>query len=110
MVDQQRGGYIDCYSAELFFSLILIVGLNILDAWFTMIILDSGGWEVNPLVDSVIAIWGTEFWVWKFTIVSASLIILCLHSKFRFVRAVILGITVIYIGIVVHQLVLIAHL
>ena len=52
--DQQRGGYIDQYSSGLFFLLILIVGLNILDALFTMIILDFGGWEVNRIVDSVI--------------------------------------------------------
>ena len=86
------------------------MGLNILDALFTMMILDLGGWEVNPLVDSVIALWGDRFWIWKFAIVSASLIVLCLHSKFRFVKAVILGVTVIYIGIVLHQLTLIIHL
>jgi hypothetical protein len=100
----------DRYSSELFFFLILIVGLNILDALFTMMILDSGGWEANPIVDSVIALFGDKFWVWKFAIVSVSLIVLCLHSKFKFVKAVILGITVIYIGIVLHQLALIIHL
>jgi hypothetical protein len=100
----------DRYSSELFFFLILIVGLNILDALFTMMILDFGGWEANPIVDSVIALFGDKFWVWKFAIVSASLIVLCLHSKFKFVKAVILGITVIYIGIVLHQLALIIHL
>jgi hypothetical protein len=109
-VDQHRGGYLDRYSSELFFLLILIVGLNILDALFTMMILDFGGWEANPIVDSVIALLGDRFWVWKFAIVSASLIILCLHSGFRFVKAAILGITVIYIGIVLYQLALIIHL
>ena len=109
-VDQQNGGYIDRYSSELFFFLTLIVGLNILDALFTMMILDFGGWEANPIVDSVIALFGDKFWVWKFAIVSASLIVLCLHSKFRFVKAVILSVTVIYIGIVLHELALIIHL
>ena len=66
--DQQRGGYIDRYSWGLFFLLILIVGLNILDALFTMIILDFGGWEVNRIVDSVIImLWrqilGVEIWL-----------------------------------------------
>jgi hypothetical protein len=86
------------------------VGLNILDAMFTMMILDFGGWEANPIVDSAIALFGDKFWVWKFVIVSASLIVLCLHSKFRFIKAVILGVTVIYIGIVLHELALIIHL
>jgi hypothetical protein len=109
-VDQQRGGYIDRYSSELFFFLILIAGLNILDAFFTMMILNAGGWEFNPIVDSVITLYGDKFWVWKFAIVSASLMLLCLHSKFRFVKAVILGITAIYIGIVLRHLSLIIHL
>jgi len=108
-VDQKRGGYMDRYSSKLFFFLILIVGLNILDALFTMMILDVGGWEVNPFVDAVIALYGDKFWVWKFTIVSASLIVLCLHSKFRFVKEVIGGITLIYVGIILHQLALIIH-
>jgi Na+/pantothenate symporter len=109
-VDQQKGGYIDCYSSKLFFFLILIVGLNVLDALFTMMILDFGGWEANPIVNSAIGLFGEKFWVWKYGIVSASLVVLCLHIKFRFVKAVLLGITVIYVGIILHQIALITHL
>ena len=109
-VDQQRGGYVDRYSSKLFFPLVLIVGLNILDALFTMTILDSGGREINPLVNSVITLLGDKFWIWKFAIVSVSSIVLCLHIKFRFVKAVILGITLIYTGIILYQLVLLIHL
>ena len=68
--DQERGGYTDCYSEGLFFILILIVGLNSLDSLFTMIILDRGGWELNPIVRSVIELYGDGFWVWKFFIIS----------------------------------------
>jgi hypothetical protein len=109
-VDQQRGGYVDRYSSKLFFPLVLIVGLNILDALFTMSILESGGREINPLVNSVITLLGDKFWIWKFAIVSVSSIVLCLHIKFRFVKAVILGITLIYTGIILYQLVLLIHL
>lgn len=68
-----------------------------------MMILDLGGWELNPIVDSVIASCGDRFWIWKFAIVSTSLIVLCLHIKFRFVKAIVLAITAIYIGIVLYQ-------
>jgi hypothetical protein len=107
--DQQRGGYVDRYSSGLFFFLILLLGLNILDALFTMIILDFGGWEVNPIVGSVITLYGDHFWVWKFGIVSLSLILLCLHSKFRSVRTILLGINVFYIIIILHQAFLIVN-
>jgi len=49
-------------------------------------ILDSGGWEVNPFIYSAVALYGDEFGVWKLAVVSFSLILLCLCSKFRFVR------------------------
>ena len=107
--DKLRGGYIDRYSSELFFFLVLIAGLNVLDALLTMIILENEGWEINPVVRSVVQLYGDSFWVWKFGIVSASLILLCIHSKFRSVKAGILGIVIIYIGIVAYQLALIMY-
>ena len=107
--DEKRGGCVDCYGSGLLFLLISVVGLNVLDALFTMMIIDVGGWEVNPIVGSVITICGDKFWVWKFGIVSVSLILLCVHSKFRFVKVAILSTTIIYIGIVLHQLVLIIY-
>ena len=104
MEDQNRGGYVDLYSSGLLFLLILVAGLNVLDALFTMMILDDGGWEINPVVRSVIQLYGNGFWIWKFTIVSISLILLCLHSKFRLVMPVILGITAISIIVILYQI------
>lgn len=69
-------------------------------------ILDVGGHEVNPMVDSVIKIYGDKFWVWKFGIVSFCVILLCLHSMFRFVKPLTYGITVIYIIILFYQIIL----
>ncbi|MBP1712931.1 MAG: hypothetical protein H6Q43_1555 [Deltaproteobacteria bacterium] len=83
-----------------------MVGLNVLDSLFTMIILESGGWEVNPIVRSAIEVYGDKFWVWKFSIVSVNLILLCLHSRFRHVNKVIFGITILYLGIITYQVLL----
>ena len=101
--DKKRGGYVDRYSSGLLFLLISVVGLNVLDALFTMMILDNGGWEINPVVCSVIQAYGDGFWAWKFAIVSVPLILLCLHSKFRTVLTFILGITVFITIVVSYQ-------
>ena len=103
-VDQKKGGYVDCYHPGLLVLLTLAVGLTVLDALFTMMILDDGGWEVNPVVRSVIILYGDRFWVWKFVIVSFPLTLLCLHSKFRLVMPVILGITAISIIVILYQI------
>ena len=102
--EKGRGGYVDYYEWGLLLPLVLISGLNILDSLFTMIILEDGGWEINPVVRSVIQLYGDRFWIWKFAIVSLPLILLCLHSKFRLVITIIFGISVIKIAIVLYQI------
>jgi hypothetical protein len=101
--DKKRGGYVDRYGPGLLFLIILVVGFNVLDALFTIMIMDNGGRELNPVVRSAIEIYRDKFWVWKFAIVTVPLILLCLHSKFRFTRTLILGITIIYIGAVLYE-------
>ncbi len=102
--EQERGGYVDRYHSGLLILLTLVVGLNVLDALFTMMILDDGGWEVNPVVRSVIQLYGDRFWVWKFVIVSFPLTLLCLHSKFKLVIPIILGITAISVTVILYQI------
>jgi hypothetical protein len=108
--DQQRGGYIDLYSSGLLSLLILILGLNILDSFFTLMILDLGGWELNPVVGSAIDLYGDSFWIWKYGIVSIPLILLCLHSQFKRVKTIILSISAISIIIVLYQISLMIYL
>ena len=108
--DQQEGGYVDRYSSSLFFFLVAIVGLNVLDAFLTLLILDLKGWEANPVVRSVIDLYGTKFWAWKFSIVSVSLALLCLHSRFRLVREIIIAISCLYIMVVAYQVFLLFYL
>jgi len=107
--DQVQGGYVDSYSSALFAILVLLVGLNVLDSFFTMMILDGRGLEANPVVHSVMQLHGDGFWIWKFGLVSFCLILLCLHSQFRLVRGVIIVHSSIYLLTVIYQLFLLIH-
>jgi len=107
--DRRKGGYVDRYGPGLLFLLVLILGLNVLDALLTMMILNDGGSEINPVVCSAIQLYGDRFWVWKFAMVSVPLILLCLHSKFRLVMPVLWGIGAIYITVVLFQVFLIVY-
>ena len=108
--DQEKGGYVDRYSSKLFLFLVLILGLNILDVLFTMIILDNKGWELNPIVQSVMNIHGDRFWIWKFAIVSLSLTLLCLHSKFRPVKQIIVALSLVYLLTIIYQIFVLFHI
>lgn len=107
--DQEKGGYLDRYSPILFFLLALILSLNILDSLFTMMIIDLGGQEPNPLVRSFIELHGDMFWIWRFVIISIALILLYLHHGFIRVRRVIIAIGLIYIVIVMYQMYLVFY-
>jgi hypothetical protein len=108
--DQRRGGYVDRYGQRLFFYLLLIAGLNILDAFFTIIILESGGREVNPLVRWTIDSYGDNAWSLKFAVVSCGTIFLCLHSHFRMAKVCIIVAAVLFIGVVMYQLLLLRYI
>jgi len=107
--DREKGGYVDRYSSAFLALLLMIVGLNILDALFTMTILDLKGWEANPVVRSVIQLHGEKFWIWKFALVSFCLVLLCLHSRFRLVRGVIIFLSSVYLAVVLYQLFLLVQ-
>jgi hypothetical protein len=93
------------YSPDLLAAVTLIVGLNVLDAFFTLIVLEEGGSEVNPLVQSALDAWGNRFWIWKFVMVSSNVVLLCLCSHLRYVKAFIVGICLLYTAVVMYQVV-----
>lgn len=107
--DQEKSGYLDRYSYVLFFILVLILGLNIFDSLFTMMMIDLGDQESSPLVNSYVELHGDMFWIWRFVIVSIALILLYLHHGFILVRRMIIAIGLIYIVIVVYQMYLIFY-
>jgi hypothetical protein len=108
--DQRQGGYVDRYDWKLFICLILIVVLNILDAFFTIIIMGNGGSEINPMIRWALDIYGNKAWSLKFALVSCSAIILCLHSHFRMAKVFIIVAAVLYGGVVIYQLSLLRYI
>ncbi len=107
--DQEKGGYIDRYSRILFFLMALILGLNIFDSLFTMMILDLEGEKFNPFVRSFVELHGDMFWIWRFVMVSVALIVLYLHRGFIMVRRVIICVGLVYVVIVIYQMYLILY-
>jgi hypothetical protein len=108
--DRWKSVYHIRYSPTLFFILVFILILNILDSLFTMILIDLGGKELNPILHSVIALHGDRFWIWKFFLVSVSLVLLSLHREFNLIRKIVIVIGSIYLIIVLYQIFLITHL
>jgi hypothetical protein len=74
-----------------------------------MMIIDLGGQEFNPFVRFFMELHGEKFWIWRFAIVSVSLVLICLNRRYKLTRWIIIGIGSIYLMIVLYQIFLIVY-
>lgn len=75
-----------------------------------MMIVDLRGRELNPVVQFAMTLYGSNFWIWKFGIVSFSLILLGILSDFKIVRGIIITLSSIYLTVGLYQIFLITQL
>jgi hypothetical protein len=97
------------YGIGLASLVILVAGLNILDAIFTQLILAMGGAECNPVVRAAIDVYGDRFWIWKVVGVSFLLVLICLYSRLKLFRAILAGTALLFAGVISYQLHLLAN-
>lgn len=106
--DRRRGPimspYVDRYGVGLGAALVTVGILCALDAVFTLLYLQKGGSEANPVMAEVIE-WGPRTFVLiKCGITNLGLIVLCLHKNFRYVGAVIASILGMYSALFLYHL------
>jgi hypothetical protein len=94
----------------MFFMAILVASLNIADAFLTQFIIAHGGSEVNPIAQAAISTFGNQFWLWKHTVVSLSVIMLSSHIHLRMARVCLAIAAFFYSGVTVWHLILIDSL
>ena len=107
---QPNRGFMTRYSPVIFFFLVSTLGLNVVDSLLTMMIIDLKGREANPVIQSVMTLYGSDFWIWKFGVVSLSLILLCILSDLKIVKGVIVTMSSIYFTVVLYQLIVLSHI
>ena len=112
---QTRLTWIDTLRADrngplMFFMAVLVMSLNISDAFFTQIIIAHGGCEVNPIARAALDIFGDHFWLWKHGVVSLAVIMLSSHIHLRMARACLAIVALVYSGVTVWHLILIDSL
>lgn len=96
--------YVDVYDSTTAFVLVAIGVLCALDAVFTLMYLQKGGEEANPLMAAVIE-WGPRpFILFKCAVTNVGLAVLCLHKNFRWVRTVIGALFAAYVLLFVYHL------
>jgi multisubunit Na+/H+ antiporter MnhG subunit len=89
--------------------LLLIFVFHVLDALFTLAHLERGGRELNPFMSRLIA-WGPGVFLGtKLALAAAGLLFLGLHQNFPHVRKGIALLFVVYLGVLLYHLLLLAR-
>lgn len=96
--------YVDRYDRRDVGGVVVVLVLNILDAWLTLLYLGYGGTEANP-VARVLLEWGTPWFLGaKSLLVTACLLFLAVHKTFRCVRPALRVLIWFYGGLLAYHL------
>lgn len=76
----------DRYGFWSVFAVCWVALMNLGDSVFTLIHLQSGGVEVNPVADKLLQTGQTGFVLFKSVLVAVALLVLVLHKNFRMAR------------------------
>lgn len=77
--------YVDVYRGRDIAVVLLVLVLNILDAYFTLDYIEKGGAEANPVAQGLLDMGNTWFVYAKSVVVGLCLIFLLVHRKFSYV-------------------------
>ncbi len=96
--------YTDVYGLRAFALMLALNALNVLDSFFTLVYLQRGGSEGNPIADWLIRQGPTVFVLTKTLVVGVALGVLCLHKNFRRARSAVVVGTVIYVLLTLYHI------
>lgn len=85
--DHERdASFVDLYGSGLLLAVLWVALLNAADSFFTIVHLQSGGSEANPIAN-LLLMTGRVHFVWlKSGIISLALLVLCVHKNFGLAR------------------------
>lgn len=112
-VEAELGYYTDRYEKWVGLNVIAITLMSLLDAFFTLHILDRGGIEVNPFMAALLAVNTNFFLIGKFVTTVACLLFALVHVNFHVLKVLpmkylLVGISGFYVLLVGYELFLLA--
>ena len=102
--------FVDVYGGRLFMLAVTIIGLNLLDAWFTLLFLAHGGREVNPFVQQVLDFGPFTFIIFKTVGIGLCVAFLTITKNFRAARIGLITVLVGYSILLCWHFFLLSHL
>ncbi len=107
--DEDKNYYVDKYGSKYLILVFSILFLCLLDALLTLVLLNHGGVELNPVMAVLIKKDTTLFLVTKLTVTAVNLIILLVHKNFLIfgkfkLRYIIFTIFFLYFALIIYEI------
>lgn len=84
--EEREGIFVDLYSSRLVLLIGWVALMNIADSGFTLVHLQAGGRELNPVADWMLTTGRLGFVAVKSTLIAAALLVLAMHVNFPLAR------------------------
>ena len=84
--EEQEGSFVDVYEPGLLFALLWIALMNTGDSFFTLVHLQNGGIEANPMAQVLLGTGRESFVFWKCGLIGLALVVLTVHKNFHMAR------------------------
>jgi hypothetical protein len=108
-LDNSPSYHIKYYGIKSYLALIIVLTLCVLDSKLTILIINAGGYELNPLLRLVIN-WGImPFVLTKYSITGICLIFLIIHKNFYLfggrinVKTIVTVILILYVFLILYE-------
>jgi len=100
--------YVDVYGPKILTGALLLILFSVLDAFFTLQLLEHGSTELNPFLATMLEKDAMWFFITKYLITAFCVIWLVAHKKFTFLgvkgRTILLLSVVMYAMLITYQL------
>jgi len=84
--DEHEGTFVDLYGRRLFLLVLWIALMNVGDSFFTLVHLQAGGVELNPVARALLTTGRWNFVFVKSILIALALIVLAVHKNFHLAR------------------------
>lgn len=84
--EEREGSFVDVYGRRLFFVVMWVALMNIGDSFFTLVHLQAGGVELNPVAKLMLTTGRWNFVFMKSILIALALIVLAVHKNFHLAR------------------------
>ena len=101
-----ENSFVDLYSSGLLFAILWVALMNSADSFFTIVHLQNGGEEANPIAGVLLMTGRVSFVLLKSAIISIALLVLCVHKNFHLARLGLWTSAVAYTCLLAYHLVL----